>query len=444
MLLESSTPVRPFVSSANSVSFANKHRLSDYEALFELWQKSSTQRRDTTIDAYWKTLKQFAEITSYKRLADLSRKDVVMYRDALLADAYSVTTTISKVSIIKRMFDVGIDYELMTDNPANSVKTINKPSVKQRVAFDAEDLYRIFHSPVYIEKYHPRGVGYDAAYWLPLLALYTGARVEELAQLLVRDVCFVNGLGHYLNITDEAEHAKLKNASSRRRIPIHPALLACGFIDYVAKGEADALLFPHLKPNPRGKLGGYFSTWFSTWLRNTLKIKDTRKVFHSFRHTFKDCCRQVGIEEAVHDALTGHTNNSAARKYGNELYPLEPLFAAMLNYEVNGLDLTHLYVKPLIKRRSTADLKIISAFYGVIAAFTKNAGLQIQDPMLLFQYQGYEILVKIETSAVVHGDLPVQKHLLVNAWLEIHREELLANWHMGKDTGDYFKIEPLR
>jgi Domain of unknown function (DUF4160) len=120
------------------------------------------------------------------------------------------------------------------------------------------------------------------------------------------------------------------------------------------------------------------------------------------------------------------------------------LFAALLQYDVDGIDLAHLYVKPLIKRRSPAELKIISAFYGVIAAFTKNAGLQIQDPMLLFQYQGYEMLVNIETSAVVHGDLPVQKHLLVNAWLEIHREELLANWHMGKDTGDYFKIEPLR
>ena len=54
------------------------------------------------------------------------------------------------------------------------------------------------------------------------------------------------------------------------------------------------------------------------------------------------------------------------------------------------------------------------------------------------------MLEKIEISAVVHGDLPEHKHVLVNAWLEIRREELLANWQMGKDTGDYFQIEPLR
>ena len=444
MWCEAFSDVRPLAASVAPVVPAKSVSLTAYEELFALWQKSSMQRRDTTVDAYWKTLKQFAQIVRGKPLHELTRKDVVMYRDTLLEQGYSVTTTINKVSIIRRLFESAMDYELMDDNPAQNIKTLNKPSIKQRVAFDAQDLHRIFNSPVYTEKLLPRGGGYEAAYWLPLLALYTGARVEELAQLLVRDVRFVNGLGHYLNITDEATHAKLKNASSRRRIPVHPVLLACGFMDYVAKGQADRLLFPHLKPNPRGKLAGYFSTWFSLWLRNTLRITDPRKVFHSFRHTFKDCCRQMGIEEAVHDALTGHSNSSAGRKYGNEQYPLEPLFQAMMRFDVAGIDLSHLFVKPLIKRRVATDQKIVSAFYGLVAAFATNNPKHIETPTLLLQYQGHELLMNIESSEAVYGQLPANKQLLANAWVEIHREELLANWHMGRDTGDYFKIEPLR
>ena len=441
MLHESIADVHSLTLSAVSAKSANMY---SYETLFELWQKSSTHRRQTTVDAYWKTLKQFAHITGYKNLTELSRRDVVIYRDKLLEENYSVATTINKLSIIKRLFNVGVDYELIADNPAKSVKTQSKPSTKNRVPFDPNDLHRIFNSRVYTDNYLPRGGGYEAAYWLPLLALYTGARVEELAQLLVRDVCFVNGLGHYLNITDEADHAKLKNASSRRRIPVHPVLHACGFLDYVTKHEASSLLFPQLKPNPRDKLGGYFSSWFSLWLRNTLKIRDSRKVFHSFRHTFKDCCRKNGIEEAVHDALTGHTSNSASRKYGNELYPLEPLFAAMLQYDVAGLDLSHLFVKPLIKRRSAADLKIVSAFYGLVAAFITEHGPKLETPTLLLQHQGHEQLINLESGDAVYGQLPSNKQLIANAWVEIHRDELLANWHMGRETGDYFKIDPLR
>lgn len=42
------------------------------------------------------------------------------------------------------------------------------------------------------------------------------------------------------------------------------------------------------------------------------------------------------------------------------------------------------------------------------------------------------------------GQLPARKLLLVHAWIEIHKEELLASWHAGRLTGDYMKLEALR
>ncbi|MCX7154818.1 MAG: DUF4160 domain-containing protein [Rhodocyclales bacterium] len=418
--------------------------LHPYENLFQLWTKSSQSRRPTTIDDYWKVLQSFADGVGRKPLTEITRKDVVKFRDHLLQAGLSATTSSRKVGILKTIFLTGLNYELLEINPADNVRTQTKHDRKQRVAFTSDDLAKIFNSEIYTAGISPKGGGREAAYWLPLLALFTGARVEELAQLLVNDVHFVEGLGHYLNITDEAAHSHLKNSASRRRIPVHPILTVCGFIDYVASIKPAKFLFPHLKPNPRGKMGGYYSNYFSGYLRNKVKITDTRKVFHSFRHTFKDACRAVGIEEAVHDALTGHTAVSAGRKYGNEQYPLESLFEAMERFEIANLDLSHLYKRPFAKQLLRSEVKMISAYYGIVVAFAATKSRKEVAPFIVALCEGAETRIDVATNKVIFGQIPQHKQLLVNAWIEIHREELIASWNAGRMTGEYFKLDPLR
>ena len=68
--------------------------------------------------------------------------------------------------------------------------------------------------------------------WIPWLLAFTGARVEEVAQALVADVRERDGIA-YLDINAESEGKSLKNAGSARRVPLHPALVAEGFLDYV-------------------------------------------------------------------------------------------------------------------------------------------------------------------------------------------------------------------
>jgi hypothetical protein len=167
-------------------------------------------------------------------------------------------------------------------------------------------------------------------------------------------------------------------------------------------------------------------------------------VFHSFRHTFKDLCRRTGIDEAVHDALTGHTAPHAGRRYGNELYPLEPLFEAIEQFEIQGLDLSHLYTRPPSQRIPKPDPQMISAYYGIIIAFCRTRGNPPVLPNLHARCQGAEALFSIHDSAFVCGDLPAGKQLLVRAWIEIHREELIANWENWKVSGNFFRIDPLR
>ena len=414
-----------------------------YETLFALWEKSS-RRRATTIEDYHKIFNSFADFVARKALADIVRHDVIHYRDHLIETGQSPRTASHKVGILRTLFGMAINYEMIATNPADHIRTQINHDKKRRIAFSNDDLARIFHSPIYTDNFRPIGGGVDACYWLPLLALFTGARVEELAQLLVQDLRLAQGLGYYLNISDEAAHSQLKNYSSRRRIPLHPELLSCGFLDYVNGIKEQNFMFPALKPNPRKKLGGYFSTFFSGYLRRTVRITDRRKVFHSFRHTFKDACRAVGIEESVHDALTGHTNPTAGRKYGNEQYPLRPLFEAMQRFEIEGLDLSHLHTEEASKQPKHSESKMISAFYGIVINFPVIKSLKEIDPYIQVFCQGEDAGIDVTTNEVIYGQLPAAKQLLVQAWVEIHREELVANWYVGRRTGEYFRVEPLR
>ncbi|MDX9886668.1 DUF4160 domain-containing protein [Thauera sp.] len=415
-----------------------------YDELFEQWQRTSTKRRATTIVEYRKVFDSFAVFVEHKPLAEIERRDVLAFRDHLLAAGQSAVTANHKIGILKGFFRTAIDYQHTAHNPAADVRAIATPQQKARVAFTADELNRLFQSEVYTQRKFPKGGGREAAYWLPLLALFTGARVEELAQLMVADVRHDDTLGHYLSITDDAAHAQLKNAASRRRIPLHPQLLDCGFLDYVARARRPGLLFPELRANGRGKLGGYFSTWFSIYLRSKVGITDSRKVFHSFRHTFKDACRAVGIEEEVHDALSGHTQQRASRRYGNEQYPLEPLFEAVSRLAFSGLDIAHLYTRPPSQRPCVTDLRMISAYHGIIVALPMPKTKKPTAPFLLAMYEGLEAGFDIAANKPIFGELPRNKQMLVNAWIELHKEELMANWHAGRLSGEFFKLDPLR
>lgn len=416
-----------------------------YDDLFSLWKATSLSRRESTTEDYGRIFHEFANCINHRPLGDISRRDVIGFRDRLIEKGQSPITASRKIGVLKTIFLTAVDHELMPANPADGIRMHSKTQVKQRIAFAADDLVRKFNSAIYTEGFVPRGAGREAAYWLPLLALFTGARVEELAQLLVENVRYVPGLGHYLDITDEAGHAKLKNVASRRRIPVHQTLITCGFLDYAAEvGKRSTFLFPDLKSNPRGRLAGYFTNFFSHYLRGTIGISDTRKVFHSFRHTFKDVCRAVGIEESVHDALTGHTGTGVGRRYGNEQYPLAPLFEAMERYDVDGLDLSHLYRKSCQRQLRPAELRIVSAFYGVLLAFSTAKVRDAEKTVIVAMYQGAQAGIDVESNTLVFGSLAAAKLMLVQAWVEIHREEILASWIAGRHTGNYLQLDPLR
>lgn len=209
-----------------------------------------------------------------------------------------------------------------------------------RLPYDTEDLTLIFSWPVFTNGERPTRAGGEAAYWLPTLALFTGARLEELGQLSPEDIKHTRGVD-YIDISDIDPDKSLKTDSSRRHVPLHPELVRLGFLDYVEAMQAQrqAQLFPALKRGQYHELTDSFTRWWGYYARKN-GLTEPRKTFHSFRHTFKARCRAAGIAEELHDKLTGHSSVSVGRQYGaGDETELALLAKEIAKIEFPGLEL---------------------------------------------------------------------------------------------------------
>lgn len=235
------------------------------------------------------------------------------------------------------------------DNPASGFDVAGSARIEPpRIPFSMEDLRAIFGSPIFTEGFRPLGGGGEAAKWLPLLALFTGARLEELGRLTLDDVRQEDGVS-YLFINTIGEGKRVKNRSSRRKVPVHAQLVVLGFLDYVAERRKvkDITLFPDLK-SKRAEITAAWSAWWGRYM-DSIGIVDRRKVFHSFRHLVKRSLRDAGVDKTLRDALMGHAHEDVAEDYGLDEegmgFSLPTLDGAMQRLSYPGLDLTHLEPK---------------------------------------------------------------------------------------------------
>jgi integrase len=191
-----------------------------------------------------------------------------------------------------------------------------------RKPFSNEDLARIFSTPVYVAGKRPRGGGGEAAFWLPLIALLSGARQGELAQLRVCDLRQDPETTVWFFDIGTQGGRSIKTATARRTVPIHPALERIGLLRYrdtLVNGGAtlEGPLWPEIRSDRQGRRAGPWSKWFNRYLKDHAGVESKDKVFHSFRHTFKRMARDAKLFEEMHDALTGHAGNGGVgRSYG--------------------------------------------------------------------------------------------------------------------------------
>lgn len=239
-------------------------------------------------------------------------------------------------------------------------KPANPPKLRKREPFSLPDLRLIFGNGYQeaarpkpnSKSFNPRLFPESARYWVPLIALFSGMRLQEICQLEVaaigysEDIAFISTEWDIVEAVDDHETGRIKhliNDNSERRIPMHPELIRLGLLKLHNKRlrEKTTYLFPELKPRKDGKVSRYLGDWFGRYT-NTLGINARSKVFHSFRYCFRgamsvanvnpDIIRQVGGWAAKYTA-DRYAAHAALKRAQNEI----------MRVEYEGLDLSHLY-----------------------------------------------------------------------------------------------------
>lgn len=177
--------------------------------------------------------------------------------------------------------------------------------------FTIEELQRIFE-PASYSKYVS---GQPARFWLPILALYSGARIEELAQLHRSDISKPQGV-RILDIND-LDNKNVKSAAGKRRVPIHPMLWELGFDSYIKDINRlypdEKMLFPHLIKTKNGfsaATGKAFNKYLVKLGVKPIGEQQRTKVFHSYRDTMNNEMGSRGVTLEMRCLLVGHELNN--------------------------------------------------------------------------------------------------------------------------------------
>ncbi len=176
------------------------------------------------------------------------------------------------------------------------VKAAKKPRDEQRGSFSAEQLQTMFRHLTD----NPDGlVRRDVHKWGTLIAMFSGMRVNEVAQLDNADIKQDGEVWYFDIMKGEDEKKSLKNEASQRRLPIHKRLIECGLLDYVA-AQRDAghkRLFHELSYSEMNHYGRNLGRWVSKSFLPALGIKTSLLTFHSFRHTMATRLAQADAPE---------------------------------------------------------------------------------------------------------------------------------------------------
>jgi integrase len=197
-------------------------------------------------------------------------------------------------------------------------------------AFTPEELRRLLNGPE--AAVFAADPAQACRFWLPLVGLYTGARVNEVCQInpqcdILNDDPKAPGVWFFLLSEDtEAGAGVEKSIKTKvsRKVPVHSALLALGFTGYVERVKAGGagVLFPEWKPS-KGRAADAAEKWFRRHLE-ALGLRDKTPHhnltgFHAFRSTFLARAEELDVQRA--DSITGHARegeSTVVRQYRKE------------------------------------------------------------------------------------------------------------------------------
>lgn len=340
-----------------------KHAKKRFSELFELYRKHKNwgedqQRRMATEAGLFIELMndpplgsiEVETIHEYANLLSQLPSDIYQSRRRLNVDSLSELIAVAKreslprknsttvkghVGRIAEVLNYGVKPAgMLRVNPASGFQRDWGVSKKARSQDDRDEFTTDELALIFSQDWFLNGAGSISQkgatnwrphyFWIPLLALVTGGRLNELAQLHLDDVVRAEKddavwyLDFNLNEPDKIDaddddslpDKSLKTVNSLRVVPLHDVVIKAGLPEYVAalRKAGHTRLFPELKRDAVKGYGKPVGSWFNErFLGRKLKIKrNGKKTFHSLRHNFATAIERLDLTERVMAQLMGH------------------------------------------------------------------------------------------------------------------------------------------
>jgi integrase len=228
--------------------------------------------------------------------------------------------------------------EYVPQNHFDGLSIQEKKFDKPRDIFTNKELHKIFDTTPFLNNTirNPHRRNKLASYFVPIIAIHTGMRLEEICQLRLEDV-YKEGTVDIIRVTLSKE-TKLKTVTSQRIVPIHENLKRVGFLEYCnyMKKQKKERVFWDLTKSRDG-YGRNIGRYFMEYLRKVGVYEFQSKVFHSLRHSFITNLLQNGVREEVVNGLCGHKQKTMSTTiYFKGGFPSDLLYEegiSKLNFE---------------------------------------------------------------------------------------------------------------
>ncbi len=315
---------------------ASKEQITTFSALLSFWQNENKPARSTIVK--WQAcVKRFETFLRHSDPARVTEDDVRRWRDALLAEGIDPSATY--LAALSAIYNAAMEQKARTGIMANPAAAV-RLSKGQRRAAKANRVKRQPYSDKQVAAILAAAEREtDAAKkWVPWILACTGVRVSEAAQLWGKNIFEREGvwLMEFTHAEDDP-HGRLKTEDAYHRVPVHPALIEQGFLDFVKQRGEGPLFYrtvrrklPHTRKDGMGThVSGNVANKVRKWVKATGLPFDDQGPNHSFRHWLKTAFLAKGVPETIADAISGHASGKRSAADGYRHVTIDMMREAM-------------------------------------------------------------------------------------------------------------------
>jgi len=273
-------------------------------AMFDAMERDG--RRQTTVDGHKLRVRAFVEVCGDMLLSAITRAVASDWLDKIGAERSNRTRNSYAMSLALVVETARRRGRYQGENPFEGQKAkAEGESYRPFSDVELRTLFAALPRAIKPTQHSPE----SALPWVALIAAYSGARLEEIAQLSAADIREQQANGATITVIDihNGGNNALKNKASARLIPVHSALVRAGLLRYAATLPKGSALFPGLvrRESKGGKVGARLGELFRKQLI-ALGLKREGVCFHSFRHTVAGKLEQAGVAQTDAARVLGH------------------------------------------------------------------------------------------------------------------------------------------